>query len=268
MENNILDLLLFPEFILSVGAIAILLIGLFTTKNAFSFTSNLSVILLIVVGIIIYINKNISFAYFNIFFKESSFILFFQILVVIGSIASIIISSNYYKDIKLLRFEIPVLILFSTLGMLVLIGSNSLMSMYLGIELQSLALYVLAAIKRDSLQSAESGIKFFVLGALSSGILLYGCSLIYGFTGSTNFNDIFTTISSQDNLNLGIIFGLVFILVGLAFKVSAVPFHMWTPDVYEGAPTSITAFFAIVSKVSAVALIYRFCLEPFGYFYK
>ena len=268
MENNILNLLLFPEFILSVGAIAILLIGLFTTKNAFSFTSNLSVILLIVVGIIIYINKNISVAYFNTFFKESSFILFFQILVVIGSIASIIISSNYYKDIKLLRFEIPVLILFSTLGMLVLIGSNSLMSMYLGIELQSLALYVLAAIKRDSLQSAESGIKFFVLGALSSGILLYGCSLIYGFTGSTNFNDIFTTISSQDNLNLGIIFGLVFILVGLAFKVSAVPFHMWTPDVYEGSPTAVTAFFAIVPKVSAVALIYRFCLEPFGDFYK
>ena len=131
MENNILDLLLFPEFILSVGAIAILLIGLFTTKNSFSFTSNLSVILLIVVGIIIYINKNISVAYFNIFFKDSSFILFFQILVVIGSIASIIISSNYYKDIKLLRFEIPVLILFSTLGMLALIGSNNLMSMYL-----------------------------------------------------------------------------------------------------------------------------------------
>jgi NADH-quinone oxidoreductase subunit N len=127
MENNILDLLLFPEFILSVGAIAILLIGLFTTKNAFSFTSNLSVILIIIVGIIIYINKNITVAYFNIFFKESSFILFFQILVVIGSIACIIISSNYYKDIKLLRFEIPVLILFSTLGMLALIGSNNIM---------------------------------------------------------------------------------------------------------------------------------------------
>ena len=152
--------------------------------------------------------------------------------------------------------------------MLVLIGSNNLMAMYLGIELQSLSLYVLAAIKRDSLQSAESGIKFFVLGALSSGILLYGSSLIYGFTGSTNFNDIFTSISSLENLNLGIIFGLVFILVGLAFKVSAVPFHMWTPDVYEGSPTSVTAFFAIVPKVAAVALIYRFCLEPFANFYK
>ena len=268
MENSILELILFPEFILSVGTIAILLIGLFAKKNAFSITSNLSVILLIVVGNIIYINKNTSIAYFNVFFSESSFIMFFQILIIIGSIASIIISSNYYKDIKLLRFEIPVLILFSTLGMLVLIGSNNLMTMYLGIELQSLALYVLASIKRDSLQSAESGMKYFVLGALSSGILLYGCSLIYGFTASTNFNDIFTTISSLDNLNLGIVFGLVFILVGLAFKISAVPFHMWTPDVYEGAPTAVTAFFAIVPKVSAVALIYRFCLEPFGDFYK
>ena len=268
MENNFLDLLLFPEFIFLIGIIVILLIGLFKSKNVFSTTSNLSVILLIVVGIIIFINKNTTLAYFNNFFKESSFISFFQILIIIGSISTIIISSNYFKDLKLLRFEIPILILFSTLGMLVLIGSNNLMAMYLGIELQSLSLYVLAAIKRDSLQSAESGIKFFVLGALSSGILLYGSSLIYGFTGSTNFNDIFTSISSLENLNLGIIFGLVFILVGLAFKVSAVPFHMWTPDVYEGAPTSVTAFFAIVPKVAAVALIYRFCLEPFANFYK
>jgi len=128
-------------------------------------------------------------------------------------------------------------------------------------------LYVVAAIKRDSLQSSESGVKYFVLGALSSGILLYGCSLIYGFTGTTNFDEIQNNLSSVENLNLGLIFGLVFVLSGLAFKVSAVPFHMWTPDVYEGTPTSITAFFAIVPKVSAVALIYRFCLEPFGNFY-
>jgi len=141
------------------------------------------------------------------------------------------------------------------------------MVMYLAIELQSLSLYVLAAIKRDSLYSAESGVKYFVLGALSSGILLYGFTLIYGFTGSTSFENIYSTISKLDNLNLGLIFGLVFVLVGLAFKVSAVPFHMWTPDVYEGAPTSITAFFAIVPKIAAVAIIFRFCLEPFGNFY-
>ena len=268
MGNNILDFFLFPELILSIGTLIVLLFGLFAKKNIFSITSNLSVILLIIVGVIILADKKVSFANFNNFFIESSFIRFFQILVIIGSISSIVISSNYYKDLKLLRFEIPILILFSTLGMLLLIGSNNLMAMYLGIELQSLALYVIAAIKRDSLQSSESGIKYFVLGALSSGILLYGCSLIYGFTASTNFDDIFLTISSLDKLNLGIIFGLVFILIGLAFKVSAVPFHMWTPDVYEGAPTSVTAFFAIVPKVSAVALIYRFCLEPFGDFYK
>ena len=270
MENNILYLLLFPEFIFLIGIILILLIGLFKTKNVFSTTSNLSVILLIVVGIIIFIDKNTSYAYYNFynFFSESVFISFFQILVIAGSISSIIISSNYFKDLKLLRFEIPILILFSTLGMIVLIGSNNLMSMYLGIELQSLSLYVLAAIKRDSIKSAESGIKYFVLGALSSGILLYGCSLIYGFTASTNFNDIFNTIISLDKLNLGIIFGLVFILVGMAFKASAVPFHMWTPDVYEGAPTAVTAFFAIVPKVAAIALLYRFCLEPFAGFYK
>ena len=188
-------------------------------------------------------------------------------MVVLGSIASIIISKSYFKELKLSRFEIPVLISFSTLGMLILISSNDLISMYLGIELQSLTLYVVAAIKRDSIQSAESGVKYFVLGALSSGILLYGCSLIYGFTGTTNFEEIRLSLISINHLSLGIIFGLVFVLVGLAFKVSAVPFHMWTPDVYEGAPTSITAFFAIVPKVSAVAIIYRFCLEPFGNFY-
>ena len=150
--------------------------------------------------------------------------------------------------------------------MLVLIASNNLMSMYLGIELQSLSLYVIAAINRQSLQSSESGVKYFVLGALSSGILLYGCSLIYGFTGSTNFDEIRYALSNVENLNLGILFGLIFILVGLAFKISAVPFHMWTPDVYEGAPTAITAFFAIVPKLAGIVLIYRFCLEPFGKF--
>jgi len=188
-------------------------------------------------------------------------------LVILGSLASIVISKNYFIENKLNSFEIPILILFSTLGMMVLISSNDIISMYLGIELQSLALYVVAAIKRDSLASSESGVKYFVLGALSSGILLYGCSLIYGFSGSTNFSEINISISQLENLNLGLIFGLVFVLVGLAFKISAVPFHMWTPDVYEGAPTSVTAFFAIVPKVAGVALIYRFCLEPFGNFY-
>jgi NADH-quinone oxidoreductase subunit N len=141
------------------------------------------------------------------------------------------------------------------------------MMMYLAIELQSLSLYVVASIKRNSLESAESGVKYFILGALSSGILLYGFSLVYGFTGQTSFDGIYISLSQLDKLPIGLVFGLVFILVGLAFKVSAVPFHMWTPDVYEGAPTSITAFFAIVPKLAAIALIFRFCLEPFNNFY-
>ncbi len=262
-----INFLFFPEFIFPIGIILILLISLFSKKNVFSVCSNLSIILLIIVIILIYINLENSLFYYKNFFVKSSFINFFQIIVLIGSIATIIISSNYFKDLKLTKFEIPILILFSSFGMIIFISSNDLMSMYVGIELQSLALYVLASINRDSLQSSESGIKYFILGALSSGILLYGCSLIYGFTGTTNFNEIYLQINSLEKLNLGIIFGLVFILAGLAFKVSAVPFHMWTPDVYEGAPTSVTAFFAIVPKIASVALIFRFCLEPFADFY-
>ncbi len=264
MLNNLYNLFFFPEATLLLGSLAIILIALFLKKNTFSITSNLSTILLIVVGIIVYIDKETTFLNFNKFFIESDFIKFFQLLVILGSISTILISKNYYKDQKLIFFEIPILILFSTFGMLLLIASNNLMAMYLGIELQSLTLYVIAAIKRDSLKSSESGLKYFILGALSSGILLYGCSLIYGFTGHTDFNSIYSVINSLEKIEIGLIFGLIFILVGLAFKVSAVPFHMWTPDVYEGAPTSITAFFAIVSKLSAVAIIYRFCLEPFS----
>jgi len=268
MLINLLDLLLFPEFILLLGSIIILLIGLYHKENTFSVISNLSVLLLILVGLLIFFDKGTSFLNFDKFFILNSFIKYFKILVIIGSLATIIISNEYYKDQKLIFFEIPILILFSTLGMLFMISSNNLMAMYLGIELQSLTLYVIAAIKRDSLTSSEAGLKYFVLGALSSGILLYGCSLVYGFTGYTDFNGINNYINFIKEIEFGLIFGLVFILVGLAFKVSAAPFHMWTPDVYEGAPTSVTAFFAIVPKIAAIALIYRFCLEPFLMFYE
>ena len=267
MQDNLFNLIFFPEFILLIGSLCILLIALFIKKNTFTIISNLSALLLIIVGVVIYLDKDVSFLNFHIFFIESNFIKFFQLLIIVGSISTILISKNYYKDQKLIFFEIPILILFSTFGMLLLIASNNLMAMYLGIELQSLTLYVIAAIKRDSLKSSESGLKYFILGALSSGILLYGCSLIYGFTGHTDFYSIYYVINSLEEIQIGLIFGLIFILVGLAFKVSAVPFHMWTPDVYEGAPTSITAFFAIVTKISAVALIYRFCLEPFSILY-
>ena len=267
MQNNIINIVFLPEIFLSISTLALLLIGVFQKKNSFRIISNLSIIILICTFFLIYFHKGLDIENYKYFFKDSYFIQFFKCLIVLGSAATIIISKNFFIESKLARFEIPILILFSSLGMMVLISSNDLIAMYLGIELQSLALYVIAAIKRDSLQSSESGVKYFVLGALSSGILLYGCSLLYGFSGSTNFYEIKNNLSSIEHLNIGLIFGLVFVLAGLGFKVSAVPFHMWTPDVYEGAPTSITAFFAIVPKVSAVALIYRFCLEPFGEFY-
>ena len=267
MLNNIYNIILIPEIFLALSSFVCLLFGLYLKKNAFRQTCNFSVLILFITILIVYLDFNSDFANYGNLFSNSSFTRFFKILVLLGSIASIVISKEYYLSVKLKNFEIPILLLFSTLGMMLMISSNNLMSMYLAIELQSLALYVAAAIKRDSLSSAESGVKYFILGALSSGILLYGFSLLYGFTGSLNFNEINIILSKYNNLNLGLIFGLVFVMVGLAFKVSAVPFHMWTPDVYEGAPTSITAFFAIVPKIAAVALIYRFCLIPFENFY-
>ena len=267
MENNFFQILLVPEITLTILTCICLLYGLYSKEKAYSKTTNASIISLIIVASLVYFNPTTDFAFYNQFFVNSSFVQFSKFLVIIGVISAILISKNYFISLKIEKFEIPVLIMFSCLGMLIMICSNNLMSIYLGIELQSLSLYVLAAIKRDSLYSAESGVKYFVLGALSSGILLYGFSLIYGFTGSTSFEEIFLTINSLEKLNLALIFGLVFALVGLAFKISAVPFHMWTPDVYEGAPTSITAFFAIVPKIAAIVLIFRFCLEPFGKFY-
>ncbi len=267
MLDNIFKIVLIPEICLALLSFICLIFGLYVKKNSFRQTSNFAVLILLITILLVYLDFESDFANYKNLFSKSSFIDFFKILVLLGSISSILISKEYFLSMKLKNFEIPILLLFSTLGMMLMISSNNLMSMYLAIELQSLALYVAAAIKRDSLSSAESGVKYFILGALSSGILLYGMSLVYGFTGAMNFNNINTAISNYDNLNLGLIFGLVFVIVGLAFKISAVPFHMWTPDVYEGAPNSITAFFAIVPKIAAVALIYRFCLVPFEKFY-
>ena len=267
MLNSIINIIFIPEIFLASTSFICLLFGLYTNKNSFRQTCNFAFLILLLTTVLVYFNTGSNFANYDFLFSKSSFINFFKILVLIGSAASIIISKDYFLGIKLINFEIPILLLFSTLGMMLMISANNLMSMYLAIELQSLSLYVAAAIKRDSLSSAESGVKYFILGALSSGILLYGFSLIYGFTGSMNFDEINFYLLRYENLNLGLIFGLVFVMVGLAFKVSAVPFHMWTPDVYEGAPNSITAFFAIVPKIAAVALIYRFCLVPFENFY-
>ena len=185
---------------------------------------------------------------------------FIKILISVSSIFVLTTTQNFINNVKISKFEYPILILLSILGMFFMVSANDLILFYLGLELQSLALYILASINRSDLRSTESGIKYFVLSALSSGLLLYGCSLLYGFTGSTNYEIIQTQIA--DN-NIGALFATVFIIVGLAFKVSAVPFHMWTPDVYEGSPTSVTNFFAVVPKIAGIAVIIRFMDVPF-----
>jgi NADH-quinone oxidoreductase subunit N len=185
---------------------------------------------------------------------------FMKIVTLLAAFLVLVISSNYLKLLKIFKIEYPILILSSVLGMMIMISSNDLIVFYMGLELQSLALYVLATFNRDQLKSSEAGLKYFVLSALSSGLLLYGCSLIYGFTGSTNFNIIANQLNSNE---YAITFGIVFILVGLAFKISAVPFHMWAPDVYEGSPTSVTLFFTMVPKIAALTVFIRFLYVPF-----
>jgi NADH-quinone oxidoreductase subunit N len=188
-----------------------------------------------------------------------------KVLTLVASAAALILSFDYLRQARALKFEYPVLVLLATAGMLMMISANDLIALYLGLELQSLALYVMAAIRRDDVRSSEAGLKYFVLGALSSGMLLYGASLVYGFTGSTSFQTIAAAAGQAGaGQNLGLIIGLVFLLVGLAFKISAVPFHMWTPDVYEGAPTPVTAFFSAAPKVAAMALLMRVTLAGFA----
>jgi NADH-quinone oxidoreductase subunit N len=195
-------------------------------------------------------------------FIADGFGTFFKVLTLAGSVVTLIMSVGFAKAEKFDKFEYPVLIMLSTLGMMLMISANDMLALYLGLELQSLALYVVAAINRDSVRSTEAGLKYFVLGALSSGMLLYGVSLIYGFTGNTGFDAIAAALGQGDR-QLGVLFGLVFVLAGLAFKISAVPFHMWTPDVYEGAPTPVTAFFAAAPKMAAMALLVRVTVQAF-----
>ncbi len=256
MEN--LNLIL-PEIFLSISIFIALLLGVFF-KNSYNLISKTSYIILIALILIIINSFNVSGKLFSESFVINSYVNFFKVLILAGTLFIMIISQNYIRDMKINYFEYPLLILLSVLGMFIMIGANDLILFYLGLELQSLALYILASLNRDNLKSNESGLKYFVLGALSSGLLLYGCSLLYGFTGSTNFEAIY---SKMNNDNLGAIFAMVFILVGLAFKVSAVPFHMWTPDVYEGSPSSVTTFFSIVPKIAGLAIFIRFIQIPF-----
>tara|TARA_B100000214_G_scaffold260903_2_gene192651 strand:+ start:177 stop:1589 length:1413 start_codon:yes stop_codon:yes gene_type:complete len=248
-----------PEIFLSFSIFVLLMIGVFL-KNSFETIYRLSILVIISILLIIF-TGNIDYAkIFNESFVIDSFSSYSKILILISSFFILLITKKNIVDIKNNKFEYPIIILLSILGMFIMVSSNDLILFYLGLELQSLSLYILASFDRDNIKSSEAGIKYFVLSALSSGLLLYGCSLIYGFSGSTNFEQI--GILSRD-FNAGTVFGMVFILVGLAFKISAVPFHMWTPDVYQGSPTSVTSFFSVVPKIAGIAIFIKFMYLPF-----
>ncbi len=252
--------LLRPEIAMALGVMALLMFGVFNGNRPARTVSTLATFLLLgVAGYVIATWGNPGLAFGGSFVVDS-FASFAKVLVLVGSALAIVMARGFMRSERLERFEFPILIVISTLGMMMMISANDLISLYMGIELQSLALYVLAAYNRDSQRSTEAGLKYFVLGALSSGLLLYGCSLIYGFTGTTNFTVLGDVVGQGGNVGLTI--GLTFLLAGLVFKISAVPFHMWTPDVYEGAPTPVTAFFAAAPKVAAFALILRLLHNP------
>jgi NADH-quinone oxidoreductase subunit N len=249
-----------PELVLAVGAMALLMIGAYQEQRTTGPITALSVCLLVAVGLVELMLPAGRLTTFNGSFIVDDFARFLKILALIGSIATLILSIEFLADPSRRIFEYAILVLLSTLGMMVLISAGDLIMLYLGLELMSLALYVVAASNRDNAKSTEAGLKYFVLGALSSGMLLYGASLIYGFTGTVGFAGIAAAARTG---SIGIVFGLVFVLAGLCFKVSVVPFHMWTPDVYEGAPTPVTAFFASAPKVAALAVFTRVTLTAF-----
>jgi NADH-quinone oxidoreductase subunit N len=255
-----------PEIVLAVLAMALLMVGVFRkSDSADAITLGAIVSLALVAALVIWGGEGRQTAFGGAFVVDT-FARVMKVLALFGSAVAIVLSVQFMKRDRSERFEFPVLILLSVVGMMTMISANNLIALYMGLELQSLALYVVAAINRDSARASEAGLKYFVLGALSSGMLLYGASLVYGFTGTTAFPQIAEVLShgGEHGTSLGLIFGLVFILAGLAFKVSAVPFHMWTPDVYEGAPTPVAAFFAAAPKVAAMALFIRVVVSPFG----
>jgi NADH-quinone oxidoreductase subunit N len=249
-----------PELVLAVGAMALLMLGAYRGEGMTRTVTALAVVLLVVVGVLEATLPAGKLTTFGGSFIVDDFARFLKILAIIGSAVTLILSTEFLSDPSRRIFEYAILVLLSTLGMMVLISAADLIMLYLGLELMSLALYVVAASNRDNAKSTEAGLKYFVLGALSSGMLLYGASLVYGFTGTVEFAGIAAAVKTG---SVGIVFGLVFLLAGLCFKVSAVPFHMWTPDVYEGAPTPVTAFFASAPKVAALAVFTRVTLTAF-----
>ena len=259
-----------PEIALALGAMAILMVGVFTGGRgpaselaAARLAHALGVALLAAVAVFIAGGQSGEAEAFGGQFVTDGYARFAKIMILAGSAVILLLGIDYFRRHDTMRFEYPVLVIFAALGMCMMVSANDLISLYMGIELQSLSLYIIAAFRRDDLRSTEAGLKYFVLGALSSGLLLYGASLIYGYAGSTQFSDIAEALAVSER-PLGLLVGLAFLIAGLAFKISAAPFHMWTPDVYEGAPAPVTAFFATAPKIAAGALFARAMLDPFA----
>ena len=248
-----------PELFLSVAIMSLLMLGVFI-KKSFKLVSLLTISSLAFAIILVLNQPNEMVKIFNDSYIIDKLSIFMKVLTLLFCLFVLLSSKDYIKNNDIDKIEYPIIILASTLGMILMISSYDLIVFYLGLELQSLCLYILASFRREDVRSSEAGLKYFVLSALASGLLLYGCSLIYGFTGSTNFETIATNLNEA---NKGAVFGIVFIIVGLAFKVSAVPFHMWSPDVYEGSPTSVTSFFALIPKIAAITVFIRFMYVPF-----
>jgi NADH-quinone oxidoreductase subunit N len=253
---------IYPELFLAVAGMALLIAGVLRGNQSMRFITQATMFVFVIALFLLIGQEPTNEPILNDMFVQNSFTYYIKTIVIVGVIASLALSKQYLEQELVIRFEYPILVLFAGLGMLLMVSANDMLSLYMGLELQSLSLYVLATIRRNHMKSAEAGMKYFVLGAISSGMLLFGISMIYGFTGTTNFDLIGSTLIEE--VSLGAVIGFVFVLAGLAFKISAAPFHMWTPDVYEGAPTSVTAFFAIVPKVAAIALIIRLLFVPFA----
>lgn len=254
-----------PELFLALAAMVLLLCGAFMGQKRSVRAVTIGAIFAFAIAAVLVVMMpygDSGRVAFNSLVHVSAFTAFLKVLILLGSALTLVLSTDFFEKEKIARFEYPVLVVLATVGMLIMVSAYDLMTLYMGLEMQSLALYVIASFHRDSAKSTEAGLKYFVLGALSSGMLLYGISLVYGFAGSTNFAMLAPLLT--DNPEAGVVIGMVFIIVGLAFKVSAVPFHMWTPDVYEGAPTPVSSFFAAAPKVAAMGLLVQVLTGPFG----
>lgn len=251
-----------PEILLAVAGLVLLLVGV-GPKRDMTFPITMGTLGVLLVAAVLSMATADGVA-FNGQFISDSFARFAKVLILLGAASGLMLALDWNEKQGIARFEFPILVLFSTIGMMVMVSASDLITLYIGLELLSLSLYVIASFDRDNERSAEAGLKYFVLGALASGLYLYGASLTYGFSGSTNFAAIGTAVSGEEGASLGLVVGVTFVIAALAFKISAVPFHMWTPDVYEGAPTPVTAFFASAPKVAAVSLLVRVLADPFA----